>query len=84
VTTARQAREPSATLDDVKRLLWAVGLIVLVIAGLALMTRDYFGPRLALLVGLGIGGLVFVAFALIAAFSLVATWLGELFSARNR
>jgi hypothetical protein len=84
VPSARPPREPSATLEDLKLLLWAVCLIEVVVAGLALLTRGYFGPRLALLVGLGLGGLVLLAFALIVAFCFVASWIGELFSDGRR
>ena len=80
----RAEGERSATWEDLKRLLWAVGLIELVVAGLAILTHGYFGSRHALIVGLVLVGLVFVAFALVVVFSLVATWLVERVSDETR
>jgi hypothetical protein len=84
VPTDPSLHEPNPTLQDLKRLLWAVALIELVIAGLALLTRAYFGARLAMFVGLGIGGLVLAAFVLVVGFSLGATAVEELVGRRAR
>jgi hypothetical protein len=62
---------PSATSYDLKQLAFAVLLFELVIAALALGTHAFFGIRTALWVGLGIGTLVLVAFALISLFGLL-------------
>jgi hypothetical protein len=77
-------REPNATLQDLKRLLWAVFLIELCVAGLALLARPFFGARPALFVGLGIGGLVLAAFVLVVAFSFGASAVEEWLAGRNR
>jgi hypothetical protein len=58
--------EPNATWQDLKQLAFAVLLLELVVAALALATRTFFGVRTALWVGFGIGALVLVAFALIS------------------
>ena len=58
--------EPNATWQDLKQLAFAVFLLELVVAALALATRTFFGARTALWVGFGIGALVLVAFALIS------------------
>jgi hypothetical protein len=57
---------PNATLYDLKQLAFAVLLFELVIAALTVATRGFFGIRTALWVGLGIGIVVLIAFALIA------------------
>ena len=53
---------PNATVYDLKHLAFAVGLFELVVAGLAVATRAFFGVRTAVWVGIGIGVLVLVAF----------------------
>lgn len=60
--------EPSATSYELKQLAFAVLLSELVIAALTIATRAFFGVRPAVWVGVGIGILVFLAFALIALF----------------
>jgi len=76
--------EANATVQDLKRLAWAVGLIELVIGGLAFLARAFFGARLAIFVGFGLGGLVLAAFGLVVAFSLGATTLEEYLGRRDR
>jgi hypothetical protein len=61
----------SATWYDLKQLAFAVLLFELVIAALTLATRAFFGVRTAVWVGLGIGTLVLVAFALISLLGIV-------------
>jgi hypothetical protein len=62
---------PSATAYDLKQLAFAVFLFELVIAALTLATRAFFGVRTAVWVGLGLGTLVLVAFALISLFGIL-------------
>ena len=62
---------PTATSYELKQLAFAVLLFELVIAALTVATRAFFGVRTAVWVGLGIGTLVFVAFALIALFGVL-------------
>lgn len=64
-------KEPNATAYDLKQLAFAVLLFELVVAALAFATRFFFGVKTALWVGLGIGALVLVAFALISLFGVV-------------
>jgi hypothetical protein len=77
-------REPNPTLEDLKRLAWAVGLIELIVVGLAVLTREFFGLRLAALVALGLGALILAAFVLVVAFSLGAATLEEYLGRRAR
>lgn len=73
--------EASATSYDLKQLAFAVLLFELVIAALTIATRAFFGVRTAVWVGVGIGILVLLAFALIALFGVfthtVATFLAR-------
>jgi hypothetical protein len=62
---------PSATSYDLKQLAFAVLLFELVIAALTVATRAFFGVRTAVWVGLGIGTLVLVAFALAMLFGVL-------------
>jgi hypothetical protein len=80
--------EPNATWYDLKQLAFAVLLFELVVAALALATRAFFGVRTALWVGLGIGALVLVAFALISVLGVithsVATFLARSETRRSK
>jgi hypothetical protein len=78
----RWGREPNATWYDLKQLAFAVVLFELVIAALAFATRAFFGARTALWVGLGIGIIVLVAFALIVAFGVLTHALGAFLARR--
>jgi hypothetical protein len=62
---------PNATVHDLKQLAFALLLFELVIAALAVATRTFFGVHTALWVGLGIGFVVLVAFALITLFGVL-------------
>jgi hypothetical protein len=75
--------EPNATSYDLKQLAFAVVLFELVVAALAFATRAFFGARTALWVGLGIGGLVLVTFALITTFGVLTHVLATFLSRRE-
>ena len=75
--------EPNATAYDLKQLAFAVLLFELVVAALAFATRAFFGVRTALWVGLGIGALVLVAFALISLFGVLVHTVAAVFARRG-
>jgi nitrate reductase gamma subunit len=75
--------EPNATWYDLKQLAFAVFLFELVIAALALATRAFFGIRTALWVGLGIGTLVLVAFALVSAVGVLTSIAAAMLARRE-
>lgn len=65
-----------ATWADVKQLAWAIALLWGVIAGLAGLTRAYFGPQV-IPVALGLAAFVGGVFALIVVASLTASALAD-------
>jgi hypothetical protein len=75
---------PSATSYDLKQLAFAVLLFELVVAALTVATRAYFGVRTAVWVGLGIGILVLLAFALIALFGVLTHTVAAFLARRER
>jgi hypothetical protein len=75
--------EPNATAYDLKQLAFAVLLFELVVVALAFATRAFFGVRTALRVGLGIGALVLVAFALISLFGVLTHTLAAFLARRE-
>ena len=76
-------KEPNATAYDLKQLAFAVLLFELVVAALAFATRFFFGVKTALWVGLRIGALVLVAFALISIFGVLAHSVAALLARRE-
>ena len=74
--------EPSATSDDLKQLALALLLFELVIAALTIATRAFFGVRTAVWVGVGIGILVFLTFALIVLFGIFTHTLAAFLARR--
>ena len=81
--TSGWGAEPNATWYDLKQLAFAVLLFELVVAGLALATRFFFGVRTALWVGFGIGTLVLLAFALISIVGVVTHAVAGFLSRRE-
>ena len=75
---------PSPTRADLRQLGWCLLLVYAVIALLAFLSRDYFGPRTALLVGLGLAAFVTAAFALITAVGLLASYGADAAERRRR
>ena len=74
---------PNATVYDLKQLAFAVLLFELVIAGLTVATRAFFGIRTAVWVGLGIGGVVLVAFVLITLLGIFTYAIAGFFARRE-
>lgn len=83
--TERSARRPMAqargdvheTWADIKQLGWGLALVYPFIIVTAYAARDLLGARLAAWLGVGLAAFATTAFALVLAFSIVASYVSD-------